>query len=220
MIDFYIYVSLLIIVFVLLITALYLTRLAPKKIKTITIFIILAMLLRYFSLLVLFLAHNIKYLYLLKTFFFLHLISVPLLALTVLYVFVRKDNVKFSYIFIIASILLGLYAAAMYKCPGFLQSTKNYGYTMFFSEHMYIYWIYIVVNTILLFLAIGLISKKNIIKTGMYLVAIASLVTILELIMWTMGIELLQEIILGDVLWVSTLVYALSKVKKRTRDLT
>jgi hypothetical protein len=47
---------------------------------------------------------------------------------------------------------------------------------------------------------------------------IASVVTIVELIMWTMGIMLLQEIILGDVLWISTLVYALNKVKKRTRD--
>ena len=44
------------------------------------------------------------------------------------------------------------------------------------------------------------------------------LVTILEQIMWTMGVMLLHEIILGDVFWVSTLVYALSKVKKKTRD--
>lgn len=214
MIDFYIYVSLLIVVFVLLFTAIYLTRLVPKKIKTITMFIISAMILRYFSLLILFLSNNIKYLYLLKAFFFLNLISVPLLALTVLYVFVRKDNVNFSYIFIIASVLVGLYGTAMYKCPGFLQNTKNYGYTMLFLEHMYIYWVYIGLNTIILFIAMELVGKKNVIKTGMYLVVISSLVTILELIMWTMGIILLQEIILGDVIWISTLVYALNKVKK------
>jgi hypothetical protein len=218
MIDSYIYVFLLIVVLILLFTAIYLTKLAPKKIKTITMFIILAMLLRYFSLLILFLSSSVKYLYLLKVFFFLNLISIPLLALTVLYVFIRKDNVNFSYIFIIASILLVLYSAAMYKCPGFLQTAKNYGYTMFFLEHMYIYWIYIVLNTIILFIVIGLISEKNVIKIGMYFMVISSIVTILELIMWTMGIVLLQEIILGDVLWISTLVYALNKVKKRTRE--
>ena len=218
MINFYIYVSLLLIVFALLIKGLYLTKFSPKKIKTITIFIILAMLLRYVSLSILFLCHNIKYLYLLKVFFFLNLISVPLLALTVLYVFVRKDNLNFSYIFIIAFILIGLYSTAIYKCPGLLQSTKNYGYTMFFVKHMYIYWIYIVLNTIILFLTIGLINKKNIIKTGMYLVVIASLVTILEMIIWTMGIVLLQEVILGDVMWIVTLVYTLNKVSKRSRE--
>lgn len=216
MIDFYIYVSLLIVVFILLFTAIYLTKLAPKKIKTITMFIILAMLLRYFSLLILFLSNNLKYLYLLKIFFFLNLISVPLLALTVLYVFIRKDNVNFSYIFIIASILLVLYGVAMYRCPGFLQPGKNYGYTMVFLEHIYIYWVYIVLNTIILFVVIGLINEKNVIKTGMYLVIISSIVTILELIMWTMGIMLLQEIVLGDMIWISTLVYALNKVKRRT----
>jgi hypothetical protein len=125
------------------------------------------------------------------------------------------DNINFSYIFIIASIILVVYVVAMYKCPGFLQSTENHGYTMLFLEHMYIYWIYIVVNTIILFIALGLISKKNVIKIGLYFVVAASLVTILELIMWTMGIVLLQEIILGDALWISTLVYALNKVKKR-----
>lgn len=218
MIEFYIYVSLLLTIIVLLIAAVYLTKFSPKKIKTITIFIIFVMLLRYISLSILFLAHNIKHLYLLKIFFFLNLISVPLLALTVLYVFVRKDNINFSYIFIVASVLVVLYSIVMYKCPCLVQSTKNYGYTMLLLNHTYIYWIYIVLNTIILFVTIRLISKKNINKVGMYFIVISSFVTILELITWTMGISLLQELILGDVLWITTLVYALSKVRKRTRE--
>lgn len=215
MINLYIYIFLLIMVFLLLSTAIYLIRLAPKKIKTITMLIIFAMFLRYFSLLVFFLSSNIKYLYLLKVLFFSNLVSVPLLALTVLYIFVRKDNIKFSYIFIVAAIILVLYAVTMYKCPGFLQSTKSYGYTMIFIEHMYIYWIYIVLNTIILFIATSLINKKNVIKVGIYLMIVSSLATIIELIMWTMGIVLLQEIVLGDAIWILTLVYALNKVKKR-----
>lgn len=216
MINLYIYVFLLIMVFLLLFTAIYLTRLAPKKIKTITMFIIIAMFLRYFSVLILCLSNNVKYLYLFKIPFFLNLVSIPLLALTVLYVFIRKDNINFSYIFIIASIIVVLYAVAMYKCPGFIQSSSSHGYTMFFLEHMYIYWIYIVGNTIILFMAMGLVGKKNIIKAGIYLVVISSFVTILELITWTMGIVILQELIIGDLFWILTLVYALNKVKKRT----
>lgn len=215
MINFYIYVFVLIMVFLLLFIAAYLTRFAPKKIKTITKFIILVMFLRYFSLLILFLSSNIKYLYLLKITFFLNFVSIPLLVLTVLYVFVRIDNVEFSYIFVIASIILILYTAAMYKCPGFLQNTKNYGYTMLLLEHMYIYWIYIVLNTVILFISLKLATKKNVIKIGVYLVSVSALITIVELIIWTMGIMLLQEIVLGDILWILTLVYALNKVKKR-----
>lgn len=215
MINFYIYVFLLIMVFLLLFTAIYLTRLAPKKIRTITMFIILAIFLRYFSILILFLSNNVKYLYLLKIPFFLNLVSVPLLALTVLYVFIRKDNINFSYIFIIASIIIVLYGVAMYKCPGFIQSSPSCGYTMFFLENMYIYWIYIVGNTIILFMTMGLVGKNNMIKIGMYLVVASSFVTILELITWTMGIVILQELIIGDLFWILTLVYALNKVKKR-----
>lgn len=215
MINFHTYVSLILIIFILISIGLYLSKFSPKKIKTITIFIILFMLFRYIALSTLILANNIKYLYLLKPLFFLNLISVPLLALTVLYISIRKDNINFSHIFIVTAVLIGLYSMAIYKCPSSIENSTINGYTMFFFRDVCIYWIYIVINTVILFLTIGLVRKNNGNKIGMYLVIVSSLVTILELIIWLTGIVVIGENVFGDMLWMVALVYGLNKVKKK-----
>lgn len=214
MINYYGY--LLIVILILIIMGLYLSKFSPKKIKTITVFIILCMLLRYISLLALSLANNIRYLYVLKVFFFLNLMAVPLLALTALYIFIGKDNLKLSYIFIATAVLIGLYALCIYKCPSLLQNSEIAGYTMFFYRSMYIYWIYIMLNTVILFLTILLMNQKNINKIGMYLIMLSSLITILELIIWVIGITYPLERVVGDMFWIVTLVYGLSRFKKKS----
>ncbi|MBC2581525.1 hypothetical protein [Clostridium sp. DJ247] len=193
----------------------FLTKFSPTKIKIVTIGIILAMILRYTSLLVLSLAYNIKYLYLLKPLFFLNFISIPLLALTVLYIFIRVDTLNYSYIFIVVAILVLLYCTAIYKCPSLLQILDTHGYTMLFYKDIYIYWIYVGLNTIVLFGAVGLIARNTISKIAISLVIISSAATIIDIISWFIGIKILHENILGDMLWGITLIYALSKVKKK-----
>lgn len=217
MINFYAYISLLLIIFILINMGLYLSKFSPKKIKTITIFIILFMLFRYIALLILTLANNIEYLYLLKPFFFLNLISVPLLALTVIYIYIRKDNINFSHIFIIAAVLIALYSVIIYKCPSSIQNSEISGYTMVFFRDEYIYWIYVVLNTIILFLTIGLVRENNVNKIGMYFIITSSFITIVELIIWLIGIVLIGENIVGDILWMITLLYGLNKVKKSAK---
>lgn len=212
---FYIYISLLLIMLVMMIQDLYLAKFSPKKIKIIAFFVIIVMILRYISLFILFLSHSIKYLYMLKVFFFLNLIAVPILALTVLCIFMRRDNTNFSYIFGIAVGLLAAYTFIMYKCTVILQNVDGFGYTMFFSKDIHIYWIYVVLNTLMIFFTVGLVSKNNVNKFGIYLIMISSIVTIIDVVTWTMGVNFIAENIIGDVFWVITLTYALSKVKKR-----
>ncbi|MCT8975867.1 hypothetical protein N4T77_04575 [Clostridium sp. CX1] len=214
MVNYYGY--LLIVILTLIIIGIYLSKFTPKKIRVITVFIVFCMLFRYVSLLIFYLSNNIKYLYVLKVFFFLNLIAVPLLALTALYIFTRKDNINFSYIFIAAAVLIGLYALCIYKCPSLLYNSSSIGYTMFFYRSMYIYWIYIMLNTIILFLTILLMGQKNLNKTGMYLVILSSFATILELVIWLVGITYPLERVVGDMFWVATLVYGLSRFRKKT----
>lgn len=215
MLSFYIYISLLLITIAFILICLHLSRWSPLKIKIITIFIAAAMMLRYISLLILSLSYNIKYLYLLKPAFFLNLIVVPILALTVLYIFIRIDNVNFSYIFILTAALIFLYSMVIYKCPSIVELTGENGYTLLFAESAYVYWTYIGLNTIVLFVAIALIIKKAISKIGTAFIIMSSFGTILEVILWFIGIKILQESIIGDMLWIVTLVYVLNKVSKR-----
>lgn len=215
MVSFYIYISLLFIMIILMLEGLSLSRFAPIKIRLITIGIILAMIIRYFTLIILALAYNIRYLYLLKPFFFTNFFAIPILALTVLYIFLRKDNISFSYIFIFAILLLGLYVVAIYISTCSVQIAGMNGYTMSLYKNLYIYWAYIGLNTIVLFLSIMLIMKGTARGVGMTLIIISSLAAIIELILWFLGIKVLQENIIGDMLWSVTLVYALIRVSKK-----
>lgn len=215
MLKFYIYISLLLIIIILLFKCFYLDLYSPKKVKTIALITILVMGLRYAALLILFLVSNIKYLYLLKPLFFMNLIGVPLIILIVLYIFMKGHIINFSYIFIALGISIILYIYMMLKCTCFLQNSSNIGYTMVFAQDTYIYWVYIGINTITLFFAISFINKTYINRIGMSIVILASIATIIEYIVWIAGIVLIAENIIGDMLWIIALMYALNRVKKK-----
>lgn len=218
MLSFYGYIVIVFIIFILMIQALYISKFSPNKIKVAAIIVIMIMLLRDISLMVLSLAHNIKHLYLLKSIFFLNFISIPLLALIVIYIFIRKDNINFSYIFIIAIVLAGLYGIMIYKCPAIVQINEIYGYTIIFAKDLYLYWICVTVNTVILFVTIALSKNKNINKLGISMIICASFITIIELILWIIGIRILPENVVGDMLWSIIIVYALSKIRKKGRS--
>ncbi|AGY76621.1 hypothetical protein [Clostridium autoethanogenum] len=214
---FYVYVFLLLIMLIMLFRGAILIRFLSDKIKVVAFIIIGAMLLRYTSIFIMYFSSSMKYLYLLKVPFFLNLLSVPIIVITVLYIFVRKDNVKFYYIFIITAVLCAAYAIVMYKCEAVLQNLEEYkfilGYTLVLSNQ-YIYWGYLVFNTLVIFFVLGFVNKTNANKLGIYMVLLAACITISELIAWLMGIRVLAENVLGDVGWIVVFIYALSKVKK------
>ena len=218
---FYVYIFLLLIMCIMLFRGAVLIKFLSNKVKVIAFIIIAAMSLRYISIFIMYFSSSMKYLYLLKVPFFLNLPSIPIIAFTVLYIFVRKDNVKFYYIFIITAVLCAAYAIMMYKCEAVLQNLEEYkfilGYTLVLSNQ-YIYWGYLVFNTLVVFFVLGFVNKSNANKLGIYMVILAACITIVELILWLMGTRVLAENILGDVGWIAVFVYALSKVKKTTES--
>lgn len=215
MLNFYGYIFIIFIVLILMFEALYISKFSPTKIRVAVSIVILIVIMRYVSLLILSLVYNIRYLYLLKPFFFLNFIAAPLLALIVLYIFIRKDNINFSYIFGVIAVLIVLYVGMIYKYAILIQVNDVYGYTMYFAKNMYLYWVFIILNTAILFLDMALIKDKNVNKLGMILVATASLATIAEYILWIIGIKIFPENIAGDMLWAVSMVYALNRIKKK-----
>lgn len=213
MIRLYIYAVLLILVVLLLLKIFKLSFYCPKKIKTIVIIIVSVMLLRYISLITLFLSFKMQYLYLLKPVFFMNFIAVPIIAVTTLYIFLRKDNMSFSYSFIFTILLTLLYAAVMYKCTCCVKNLDYCGYTIVFKDN-WVYWVYIALNTFMLFLAMYLLNNNNINKVGIYLIIASALMTIIEMITWIIGVSLLPENIIGDIMWIISLMYGIKKVAK------
>ncbi|EDS78418.1 putative membrane protein [Clostridium botulinum C str. Eklund] len=186
---------------------------SPHKIKLICIFVFGIMFIRYLTLFGFFFVPNIRYLYLFKWNYFLNLLAIPIIGLIVIYIFKRDYKIKFSLIFPISIALSILY--------GFIVNTYNlivkvdiiYGYYMRLENSAYIYIGYMLVNIILIIITIN-IYKSNLDKRGIIFVIVSSMITVLETLFFIIGKGIFIELIIGDVLWIFTLDYGVSKLKK------
>lgn len=212
---YFIYLTLLLIVLLILYKGMELSvKYAPLKIKYVSIGVLLAMTLRYISLFVMLFMKNIKYLYVLKPIFFINLIAIPISALIILYILARNDKIKLSFVFILFPVFLIVYIIMLYKLPCYIVLNANFGYNMFIDKQIIVFGIYIIINTLILFGSILLLDNKYTNKPGLILVIVSALVTIVEVLLMLNGIKLLPSVIIGDLTWILTLDYAISRLKK------
>lgn len=212
---FYFYLILLLLIFVLLYKGIsFSMKFAPAKIKLLSIFAFILLTLRYIALLIFLASQTIKYLYLFKPIIFLNLLCIPILALISIYILARKDKLKLSYFIIVSTIILLLYILTVTKLQVNIEIYRNLGYKMYFSNYKLIEGIYLIINTIFFFSAILLLSNSITNRFGMWLALISALIAMLEIIVKTLGISLFPMLILGDIFWIITVVYALFKLKK------
>lgn len=212
---FEIYIIILTLIFILLLTGIKLALQSPKKIKLMCLFILVAFLLRYISLLLFIMINSSIYLYFLKPFYYLYLICVPLAGITVLYIFIRTIKINFYYVFISIPVLLILYIIMQIKSVALLgiSTMGNHFYTFTLMNGQYALWFYVIVN--LCFAAVSILYFKNriVIKKGVYITFATSIVAVIEVVMFSFGIKVLPENVLGDLAWISVIVYSLNKVK-------
>lgn len=187
---------------------------APIKIRIITLLALGCMSLKYIALIILLITKNIKYLYLLKPLVFLNILSIPLLAITAIYIFARNDRIKFNYCIVLSVVFAALYSAVIIMFPVSLSSYGNLGYTMVFISDSIVQLGCIIINTVFLFTAVVLLGGKNIDVKGMWLVTIAAFISIIEYILKSSGISIFPAILFGDILWILALNYSLYKFKK------
>lgn len=212
---FYFYLILLLLIFVLLYKGIsYTIKFAPAKIKLLSIFAFILLIFRYIVMLIYFVSPTIKYLYLFKSIIFLNLLCIPILALISIYILARKDRLKLSYFIIISIIIFILYILAAIKLQVNIEIYKNLGYRMYFLNYNLVDGIYLIINTIFFFSAIIFLSNNITNRFGMWLTFFSALIAMLEIILKSLGISLFPMLILGDIFWIITAVYALYKLKK------
>lgn len=186
---------------------------APSKIKIICTGIFTAMALRYATLLIFFIVRNIKYLYLLKPIYFLNFLCIPIGALITIYILIRNDRIKFLYMFPLSAALILFYGYLIYKCPVKLNVDILYGYYMNFINSQYIYIGYMVINVLFIIFSIN-IYNGNIDKKGITFVLISSILLIVEAVMYLISKNIFVHLIIGDISWMITLKYAISKLNR------
>jgi hypothetical protein len=213
--TYFFYLALLLLMFLLIYCGVSSSvRFAPLKIKIISLAALIALSTRYIALLIFLVTGNIKNLYLLKPLMFLNLLCLPVLAIISIYIYSRNDKIKFNYCMISASLLLFTYLAAIIKLPISIEIYGSLGYIMSFHNEILVYGIYLIFNTIFFFSAVVFLGNKTSNKLGMWLILSSALLVIIEVIVKTSGVSILPSILLGDVIWIATVDYALYKLKK------
>lgn len=210
-----IYLVLLLVVLLILYKGIELSvKYAPLKIKYLSIGILLAMTLRYITLVVMLAVKNIKYLYVLKSVYFINLIALPMAAFIILYILARNDKIKISFIFILLPLFLAAYIIMLYKFPCYIVLDANFGYNMYLDRQVIVFGLYIVINTLILFGSILLLDNKYANKPGLILVIASASITIVEALLMLNGIKLFPSPIISDLIWMLALNYAISRLKK------
>lgn len=128
----------------------------------------------------------------------------------------RNDRIKFSYIFFISALLIVLYSFFIYKYPINLKVDIYYGYFIEIMQIPYVYVIYMLFNVSAIIFAVN-IYNKNVDKKGIALVTLSASVLIIEATLLFIGKEVFLNIVISDILWVISLNYSLSKLKKSGR---
>lgn len=212
---YYIYLSLILLIFILIYSGIDCSlKFTPIKIKVLGTILLSLLGFRYIALLILLLTKNMRYLYLLKPLIFLNLLCIPILAFLSLYILARNDKIKFNYVFVILSILLAAYGFIIVVLPSSIYSLGSMGYYMTIESGTIVYGVYLLINTILFLYSITLLGRKNINKPGIVIFLISALITIIELITRSSNINILPSLIIGDVLWIIVINFALYRFKK------
>jgi hypothetical protein len=187
---------------------------APIKIKAVSMCVFAAAFIRIISLLVLFLARNIMFLYLLKPIIYINILYVPVIGIICIYIFMRNDKIKFSYTFIIYGLLAAFYILFIYKESFLIKATQGYGYGFYFSGSMAGVFGIITVNTIVLILCIIQLGKPAANNFGLSLLIIGSLLCNADTFLTLFGVEYMTQNILGEILFLVIFNYGLSRFKK------
>lgn len=189
-------------------------KFAGLKIKIFSLLIFFLLIGRYLSLAILMTSKNIILLYILKPFFYSNYLSIPILSMVTIYIIMRNEKFHFENIFVISLILTILFFFMLELMPSYIRLSDYFGYKMYLQRPEYLYLFKVFINASFLIFATRLLDKSSLDKSGIYLIIIAALVAIIEIVFTFLNINIFQENILSDFCWIIAFIYALKKLKK------
>jgi len=94
-----------------------------------------------------------------------------------------------------------------------ISNMGNHFYTFTLQNGQYVLWFYVIVNLLFALASLIYIRNRIVIKKGICITFIASMIAVIEVVMVSFGIRLFPENVLGDLAWLIVLIYSLNKVK-------
>ncbi|WP_231148303.1 hypothetical protein [Clostridium botulinum] len=84
---------------------------------------------------------------------------------------------------------------------------------MHFEKIPYLYIIYMVINVLFIVITMN-IYKSNLDKKNIIFIISSSVISILEAMMFLIGYGIFIELVIGDIVWILTLDYGISKLRR------
>lgn len=212
----YIYITSLLLTIILIFSALVKCAECPPKICILSSAVLVLLILRYISLFIMYMSKNINYIYMLKPFYFIYFLCIPLCGLISVYILIRNDKINFMYILLISFVIIIVYEIVMLKMQIYISISDDYGfgYVMYLTKYsIYMDVFNLAVNIVFLLTAISFLNKKNIV--GMFFIMLAALTSIIGMVFMYIGKYNVPQYILGELFWIMALNYSLEKVRKK-----
>lgn len=214
----YIYLILLLLALLSVLFGISLCVKGPKKIRILSCVVLILLLLRYVSLLIMYVNKNISYMYIMKPVYFVYFACIPIVSSIVLYILLRRDNINFLHITLGSLAFIIVYFLLISRVTIYITMINDsaLGYNMNLHHNFwYIDIVYLSINTFFLMLSINAIGNLNINKEGIILAVCSALSNIVAIILPYIGVNFMPQYIWGELMWIITLNYCLNKVKKR-----
>lgn len=171
----------------------------PIKIQKFYLITLTIMLIRYLSLLSLWIVQYQKIIYIIKTLTQLTFVGMPLLSLTCFYIYLRDENRKFdyNYIFMVIIFLVYIFINIFYKMDIKLDSI--FGFIVSYKNSLIPSLIYLIIMSCMVVATLFLLDKPYNNSSGMVFLLISLIITISEFIIFLGGIKIFPYPVLGEI---------------------
>ena len=188
----------------------------PINIRQVYLVSLLIIVVRYLSLLSLWLIQRQRVIYSIKILTHLNFVAIPLLILAAIYIFLRDEKRKFDYNYIVMIILfLGYFIInVFYKLD--IRVDTVFGFIVNYREILIPNLIYLIVISSFVIITILFVDKQYSNTCGMRLLLISLIITVIEFIIFLGGFRIFPYPLVGEMCIIGCSYKAIStfKIKK------
>lgn len=209
----YLCILLFIIIFSLYLISITLKK-CPVKIQRFYVITLSIIVIRYLSLISLWIVQHQRIIYIIKALTQLTFIGMPLLALASFYIFLRDENRKFDYNYSFMIILFFTYIIInlFYKLD--IRVDNTFGFIVSYKDMLVPSLIYLIAMSSMVVVTLLFLDNPYSNRSGMILLLISLAITVLEFILFLGGIKLFPYPVLGEFVMIGCSYKAISTFKK------
>ena len=196
----FIYLCILLFIIIFSIYLIYLSsNKCPSKIRKFYLVSLLIIVVRYLSLLSLWLIQRQRIIYFIIVLTQLSLVGIPILVLAAIYIFLRDENRSFNYNYTFMIILFLVYVVIniFYKLD--IRVDSIFGFIVSYREILIPSLIYLILISSFVVISLLFIDKPYSNTNGMKLLLVSLIITVIEFVIFLGGIRIFPYPLLGEI---------------------